>query len=75
MSTLQTDGAELMLSEVFDGTRWSVTPSLDPGQLGPTPDSDFGGSAVTPGGQLFAVGSQEEPGRCCLLTLAEDAPG
>jgi hypothetical protein len=73
--TLETDGALLSLSEVFNGTTWSVTPSLDPGQLGPTPDSTFAGSAATTNGQLFAVGSQEQPGPCCLLTLAEGANG
>jgi hypothetical protein len=73
-TTLQTDGAQLSLSERFNGTTWSVIPSLDPGQLGPTPDSTFD-SIATAAGPLFAVGSQEQPGRCCLLTLAEEAKG
>jgi hypothetical protein len=69
--TLETDGGQLTLTEHFDGTTWSVAPSLDPGQLGPTPNSDFNASASPGGTSLFAVGSQETPGRCCVLTLAE----
>jgi hypothetical protein len=72
-TTDQTDGSLLTLAEHYDGTAWSISSTLDPGQLGAGPDSSFNGVAVAPDHQLFAVGAQEIPGRCCLLTLAEGA--
>lgn len=71
--TLQTDGGILSLTETFDGSAWSVAPSLDPGQLGPAPDSSLTGIAMAAPGTLLAVGAQETPNRCCVLTLAERA--
>ena len=70
-ATFQTDGGELTLSEHFNGKAWSIVPSLDPGQLASLPNSTF--EAIAAGGMktLFAVGSQEIPGRCCELPLAE----
>ena len=73
--TDQTDGSLLTLAEHYDGTTWAVAPTLDPGQSGGGPDSSFSGVGKAPRHTLFAVGAEESPGRCCLLTLAEDAKG
>jgi hypothetical protein len=70
-SAQQDDGAILTLAEHFDGTTWTATPSLDPGQLGSTPDNSLDAISSPGNHTLFAVGAQETPGRCCLLTLAE----
>jgi len=73
--TDQTDGSLLTLAEHYDGTTWSVAPTLDPGQLGSGPDSSFSAVGQAAGDTVFAVGAEESPGRCCLLTLAEGAAG
>ncbi len=69
--TNQTDGALLALTEHFNGTAWSVSPSLDPGQLASLPDNSLDAVASPGGGVVWAVGAQEIPGQCCLRTLAE----
>jgi alpha-tubulin suppressor-like RCC1 family protein len=68
--TQQNDGSILTLSEQFNGKTWSIKSSLDPGSLGPLVDSALAG--VTSGGNhdLLSVGSQEELGRCCVVTLS-----
>jgi hypothetical protein len=71
-ATFQSDGGELTLSERFNGRTWSIVPSLDPGQLASLPNSTFEGIAATGTTTLFTVGSQEIPGRCCALPLAEE---
>jgi hypothetical protein len=71
--TLQTDGAELSLTEHFDGTSWSAQPSLDPSQLAETPENSFFGIASLQPHTLFAVGAHSSPNRCCSFTLAEHA--
>jgi hypothetical protein len=47
-------------------------PSIDPGQLATLPESTFGAITAEGTSTLFAVGSQEIPGRCCSFPLAED---
>jgi alpha-tubulin suppressor-like RCC1 family protein len=70
-ATYESDGGELALTEQFNGTSWSMVPSLDPGQLASLPDNTFSSIAAEGSSTLFAVGSQEIPARCCTLTLAE----
>jgi hypothetical protein len=72
VASYQPDGGELSLSESFNGRTWSIVPSLDPGQLASLPNSTFEGIASTGTSTLFTVGSQEIPGRCCVLPLAEE---
>ena len=69
-TTEQTDGGSLTLTEHFNGTTWSAAPSLDPGQLAATPANGLNASASPGGGIVWAVGTQEIPGGCCLRTLA-----
>lgn len=70
-ATYQTDGGELALTEQFNGTSWSIVPSLDPGQLASLPSNTFQAIAALAPSTLFTVGSEEIPSRCCVLTLAE----
>jgi hypothetical protein len=69
--TQEGDGALLTLTEHFNGTSWSVAPSLDPGELGDTPDSTFDSITGVAPHTLLAVGTMETPTICCLQTLAE----
>jgi alpha-tubulin suppressor-like RCC1 family protein len=69
--TLQDDGSLLSLTEHFNGSAWSVAPSLDPGELPPGIDNTFGAISATSPHTLFAVGAQEIPNGCCLRALAE----
>jgi alpha-tubulin suppressor-like RCC1 family protein len=67
------DGSFLTLTEHFNGTSWSVAPSLDPGSVLDLPDNTFSAiSGVSPH-TLFAVGRQDipDPGFCCEAGLAE----
>ncbi len=68
--TQESDGAILTLSEHFNGSTWNIVPSPDPGQVGPAPDNTLDATASTSGGSVWAVGTQEIPGQCCLRTLA-----
>jgi hypothetical protein len=61
------NGTLTTLTEQFNGSTWSVVPSPNPGLLGV--DSLLG-IAGAGGTQLFAVGSDEQSGQCCLRTLA-----
>jgi hypothetical protein len=61
------NGTITTLSEQFNGSTWSVVPSPNPGLLGV--DTLFGVAAAG-GSQLFAIGSDEQSGQCCLRTLA-----
>jgi hypothetical protein len=61
------NGTITTLTEQFNGSTWSVVPSPNPGLLGV--DTLFG-VAGTGGNQLFAIGSDEQSGQCCLRTLA-----
>jgi alpha-tubulin suppressor-like RCC1 family protein len=60
--TQQLDGSILTLTEQFDGTSWSIRPSLTPGTLGPYPHSSL--AAVTSSGahDVLGVGSQDQLG-------------
>jgi hypothetical protein len=69
-TTEQTDGGQLTLTEHYNGTTWSAAPSLDPGQLAATPANGLDAAASLSGGIVWAVGTQEIPGSCCLRTLA-----
>jgi len=69
-TTEQTDGALLALTEHFNGTRWAISPALDPGQTGPVPDGNLSAIASPAPKTLWAVGTQEIAGQCCLRTLA-----
>jgi alpha-tubulin suppressor-like RCC1 family protein len=68
--TEQSDGGLLTLTEHFNGSAWSAAPSLDPGQLAAAPDNGLDAAASPGGGVVWAVGTQEIPGSCCLRTLA-----
>lgn len=61
------NGTITTLTEKFNGSKWLVVGSPNPGLLGV--DSLFG-IAGAGGGQLFAVGSDEQSGQCCIRTLA-----
>jgi hypothetical protein len=69
--TLEDDGSLLGLTEHFNGTAWSVVPSLDPGELPPGIDNTFGAISRASAHTLFAVGTEETPSECCLQALAE----
>ena len=69
--TLQDDGSLLSLTEHFNGTAWSLVPSLDPGELPPGIDNGFSAISSAPPHTLFAVGAQEIPTVCCVRALAE----
>jgi hypothetical protein len=60
------NGTITTLTEQFNGSTWSVVPSPNPGLLGV--DSLFG-VARAGGGQLSAIGSDEQSGQCCIRTL------
>lgn len=60
------DGTITTLTEQFNGSTWSVVPSPDPGLRGV---DTLLGVASAGGGQLFAIGSDEQSGQCCLRTL------
>jgi hypothetical protein len=69
-ATEQTDGGQLALTERFNGTGWSVSPALDPGQLGDLSDNFLAGVASPGPGSVLAVGTQEIPGQLFQRTLA-----
>jgi alpha-tubulin suppressor-like RCC1 family protein len=69
--TGESDGALLTLTEHFNGQAWSHEPSLDPGELGDSPDSTFQAITSAAPHVLFAAGSLETPTFCCLAALAE----
>jgi hypothetical protein len=71
-TTNETDGGILALTEQLRGTSFATVPSIDPGQLATLPESTFGAITAEGTSTLFAVGSQEIPGRCCSFPLAED---
>jgi hypothetical protein len=68
--TGESDGAALTLTEHYNGTAWSVSSSLDPGQLSGLPQNTLTAVGSLSSGLLWAVGTQEIPGECCLRTLA-----
>jgi alpha-tubulin suppressor-like RCC1 family protein len=69
-TTEQTDGGQLALTEQFNGTRWAVSPALDPGQLADLSDNVLAGVASSGPGSVLVVGGQEIPGQEVGRTLA-----
>jgi alpha-tubulin suppressor-like RCC1 family protein len=69
-ATEQTDGGQLALTEQFNGTSWSISPALDPGQLADLSDNVLLGVASSGPGSLLVVGAQETPGQEIGRTLA-----
>jgi hypothetical protein len=61
------NGTITTLTEQFKGSTWSVVRSPSPGLLGV---DTLDGVAGAGGTQLFAIGSDEQSGQCCLRTLA-----
>ena len=70
-ATVQADGGELALTEQFNGTSWSIVPSLDPGQLADLPDNTLLAIATAGPSTLVTVGSELVPGHLGLLPLTE----
>lgn len=62
--------ADRPLAEHYNGAAWSVSSSLDPGQLSGLPQNTLTAVGSLSSGLLWAVGTQEIPGECCLRTLA-----
>jgi hypothetical protein len=60
-------GTITTLTERFNGSTWSAIPSPNPGLLG---NDTLFGVASAGGGQVFAIGSDEQSGQCCARTLA-----
>jgi hypothetical protein len=68
------NGSILSLTEQFNGSKWAVVSSPDPGMLGKLVDNSLSSvaSATNTGtgdSDLFAAGAQEKKGQCCLRTL------
>jgi hypothetical protein len=70
--TEETDGGALALSEHFNGKSWSVVATLDPGQLASLSANTFQSISAAGSSTLFAIGSQETPGKIGGLPLAEE---
>jgi alpha-tubulin suppressor-like RCC1 family protein len=68
--TGESDGGALTLTEHYNGTTWSISSSLDPGELSGLPENTLSAVGSLSSGLLWAVGTQEIPGECCLRTLA-----
>jgi hypothetical protein len=68
--TQQDDGSILTLTQRFNGSTWTTVPSPTPGRIGNLPSGSLDAVTNPRGGELFAVGTQEIPGQCCLRTLA-----
>jgi hypothetical protein len=69
--TQENDGSILSLTEQYNGTTWSIVPSPDPGDVGPT-IANVLDSVSAPGNgsqTVLAVGSQEVLGVCCTETF------
>jgi hypothetical protein len=64
------DGSMLSLTEQFNGSTWTISPSPDPGMLGHLIDNSLASVSSAGGANLFAVGAREMTGQCCLRTLA-----
>ena len=68
--TQQDNGSILSLTENYDGTKWAVVISPDPGMLGKLVNNSLSSVGTAGDGNLFAVGADEMSGQCCLRTLA-----
>ncbi|MFZ0667678.1 MAG: hypothetical protein WAM97_18155 [Acidimicrobiales bacterium] len=64
------NGSILSLTEQFNGSKWSVEPSPDPGMIRKLVDNSLAAIGTGGGGNLFAVGADEMNGQCCLRTFA-----
>jgi hypothetical protein len=58
------------LTEHYNGTAWTIEPSINPGTLGPLIESDVTSVAATGPGSVLAVGYQGQLGQCCAVTLS-----
>ena len=68
-TTMESDGALLTLAEHFNGTSWTIAPSPDPGQLGPTVDNGLAAASSPGHGIVWALGGKQTLGECCQQTL------
>jgi hypothetical protein len=64
------NGSILTLTQRFDGTKWTIVPSPDPGHNGNLLNNSLDSVSSPGGGDVFTVGAQEVNGQCCLRTLA-----
>jgi alpha-tubulin suppressor-like RCC1 family protein len=71
-ATDETDGGILAFSGHYNGSSWSIVPTLDPGQLASLSSNVFQSIAAAGKSTLFAIGSQEMPGKIAGLPLAEE---
>jgi Regulator of chromosome condensation (RCC1) repeat len=71
-ATDESDGGILAFSGHFNGSSWSIVPASDPGQLASLSNNVFQSIAAAGKSTLFAVGSQEMPGKIGGLPLAEE---
>jgi alpha-tubulin suppressor-like RCC1 family protein len=67
--TEELDGTLLTLTEHYNGSSWSIAPSLDPGELSQFPFSVLT-SATSSGHDVLAVGHQDQLGQCCGISLS-----
>jgi hypothetical protein len=68
-TTEEDSGAQLTLTEQFNGTTWAAVPSPDPGNTLPVINNGLA-AAASHSGRLWAVGYQNQPGQCCDEPLA-----
>jgi hypothetical protein len=67
--TQENDGSILSLTEKFNGSAWSIVPSPSPGEVGTIIANTLDAVASPGNGIVWALGSQEKLGFCCLQTL------
>lgn len=67
--TQEDNGQIKTLTEHFNGSKWRIVKSPDPGRFGVGNDS-LDAVAASGATDLLAVGAQEIKGQCCLRTLA-----
>ena len=68
--TDDTDGALRTITEHYNGTAWSISPSVDPGESGPLADNTLQTVTSAGTGHTWALGAQDTLGHCCQQTLA-----
>lgn len=68
--TDDTDGALRTITEHYNGSHWSITPSVDPGEAGPLAENSLDAASSPGGGTVWALGTQDILGHCCQQTLA-----
>jgi hypothetical protein len=72
--TDDSDGALRTVTEHYNGSHWSITPSVDPGEDGPLTDNSLDAAASPGRGIVWALGDQDILGHCCQQTLALTTP-